>query len=57
MPTIRPTTVSSGNPVNIAAAVHATTTTKHAASNAGTRSLNPSTIPIPATIAVAQTTT
>jgi hypothetical protein len=43
-----------GNPANIAAAIHATTTTRQTASNAGTRSFNPSSVPVPAAIAVAQ---
>jgi hypothetical protein len=43
-----------GNPANIAVAIHATTTTRQTASNAGTRSFNPSSVPVPAAIAVAQ---
>jgi hypothetical protein len=45
-----------GNPANILAAIHATTTTRQAASNAGTRSFNPSSVPVPAAIAIAQST-
>jgi hypothetical protein len=46
-----------GNPANILAAIHATTTTTQATSNAGTRSFNPSSAPVPTAIAVTQSTT